>query len=258
MQTAESLRDGWPRSQTDHCISQMPPTAKSNHNHPSSSSPWNLTHPTNMKNEQYYHFTDSCQKDISWIQLQKRFDTELLLCAVNKRQALSRRPALMRRYEGECIEVEGRKTFTVWALIWHYYPGWHTMNKGLKEREKEWVSERQREMGWWTKWRLRKNFNEREKMRGRDGSQKHITAGNLLLPEAFSLRKLFEPVFQNLLISFVKLVKFSQERWILDIGGRAERVDVVFSFQHNVTQTQRCHWSEKLNKSQGGIIFPPN
>lgn len=38
-------------SHTNHCISQVPPTAKSNHNCPSSTSPWNLTHPT--KNEKW-------------------------------------------------------------------------------------------------------------------------------------------------------------------------------------------------------------
>lgn len=117
MQTGESLRDARPRGHKNHRISQMPPTAKSHHSYPSSPSPRNLSHPRKMKNEQYYHFTDSCQKDINRIQLQKRLDTEIPLCAVNKRQTPSRRPALMRRYEGERIEVEGRKTFTVWALI---------------------------------------------------------------------------------------------------------------------------------------------
>lgn len=49
-------------------------------------------------------------------------------------------------------------------------------------------------------------------MRRIDRPQQHITAGNWSLPEAFSLRKIFEPVFQNLPISFIKLVKFLQEK----------------------------------------------
>lgn len=66
-----------------------------------------------MKNGEYYDFTHSCQKDINRIQLERRLDTEILLCAVNKRPALSRRAALMRCYEGECIEEQGRQTFTL-------------------------------------------------------------------------------------------------------------------------------------------------
>lgn len=34
--------------------------------------------------------TDSCQQDINRVQLQKRLDTEIPLCAVNKRPALLR------------------------------------------------------------------------------------------------------------------------------------------------------------------------
>lgn len=77
---ANSLRDSSPCSRTNHCISQMLPTAKSNRNQPSSPSLWNLTHPTKMKNEQYYHFTDSCQKDINRIQLQRRLETDPVVC----------------------------------------------------------------------------------------------------------------------------------------------------------------------------------
>lgn len=45
--------------------------------------------------------------------------------------------------------------------------------------------------------KVKKNFiREGEKMRGRDPSQ-HITAGNWFLPEAFSMRKIFEPVFSK-------------------------------------------------------------
>lgn len=112
MQTAESLRDSRPCSHTIHCISQMPPTAKSNHNF---SIPRKPRPP--YKNEQYYHFTDSCQKDINRIQLQRRLDTEILLCVANKRQTLSRRLALMQCYETKCMELEGRKAFTLWTLI---------------------------------------------------------------------------------------------------------------------------------------------
>lgn len=93
------------------------------------------------------------------------------------------------------------------------------------------MSKRERD-GMTEQTKVKKNFNEREKMRGRDRPQQHITAGNWLLPEAFSVRKIFEPVFQNLSISFIKLVKFSHEMWILDIPIRAERDDSVFSFQH--------------------------
>lgn len=64
-----------------------------------------------MKNGEHYDFTHSCQKDINRIQLQRRLDTEILLCAVNKRPPLSRRAALMRFYKGGCIEVQGRQTF---------------------------------------------------------------------------------------------------------------------------------------------------
>lgn len=42
------------------------------------------------------------------------------------------------------------------------------------------------------------------------------------------------------------------------MGSRAERVDIAFSFQHSIAQTQRRHWLERLNRSQAGIIFPPN
>lgn len=57
--------------------------------------------------------------------------------------------------------------------------------------------------------KVKKNFNEGEKMTGGDRSQQHITAGNWLLPEAFSMKKIFEPVFQNL-FPFVRLLKFPQ------------------------------------------------
>ncbi len=66
-------------SNTNHCISLMPLTAKSNHKCPWSPSPRNLIHPTKMKNEQYYHFTDSCQEDFNRIRLRKRSDIEILL-----------------------------------------------------------------------------------------------------------------------------------------------------------------------------------
>lgn len=106
MQTPESLQPHKP-------LHQIPPTAKSNHNYPSYIFPWNLSHPTKMKNEEYYDFTHSCQKDINRIQLQRRLDTEILLCAVNKRQTQSRRAALMWCYEGECIEEQRSQTFTL-------------------------------------------------------------------------------------------------------------------------------------------------
>ncbi len=103
------------------------------------------------------------------------------------------------------------------------------MRERMSKREREWD-------GMTEQTKVKKNFNEWEKMRGRGRPQPHITAGNWLLPEAFSLRKIFEPVFQNLSISFIKLVKFSQGKWILDIPIRAERDHSVFSFQHKETQ----------------------
>lgn len=105
MQAAKSLRGGQPCSRTHHCISQMPPTAKSKHNFPSVLHPCEpLTQPTKLRrNEQYRHFTESRRKrDFNRSQLQRRLDTEILLCAVNKRPPLSRRPALMWCYEAEC------------------------------------------------------------------------------------------------------------------------------------------------------------
>lgn len=69
--------------------------------------PRNLSGRRKMKNEEYYDFTHSCQKDINRIQLQWRLDTEILLCAVNKRQAASRRASLMQWYEGECMRGPG-------------------------------------------------------------------------------------------------------------------------------------------------------
>lgn len=57
--------------------------------------------------------------------------------------------------------------------------------------------------------KVKKSFNERGKMRGRDRFLQHITAGNWLLPEAFSVRNIFEPdFFFKPPISFIKLVKF--------------------------------------------------
>lgn len=197
------------------CLQQLNLTTTTPFLHPHETSPTLQT----WKMNNIITSQTAAKRDISWIHLQKRFDTELLLWAVNKRQALSRRPALMQRYEEESIEVEGKKTFTVWALIWHYYPGWHSMNKEQKEREKEWVREAERDvmMG---QMKVKKTLMRERKW---DGSQQHITAGNWLLPEAFSLRKLFEPVFQNLPISFIKLVKFSQENefwtWEAELRG---------------------------------------
>lgn len=65
-----------------------------------------------MKNEEYDDFTHSCQKDINRIQLQQRLDTEILLCAVNKRPASSRRAELMRCYKGG-MYGGGEQTFTL-------------------------------------------------------------------------------------------------------------------------------------------------
>lgn len=62
----------------------------------------------------------NCGRD--WTQI-------FLYACINKRQPLSTTPTLMWGYEEECIEAEERKAFTVRALIWNYYPGWHTMNK---------------------------------------------------------------------------------------------------------------------------------
>lgn len=83
-------------------IGQESPAAISKPQLPPSPStpPRNLRSRAKMKNEEYYDFTHSCQKDINRIQLRRRLDTEILLCAVNKRPAPSRRAALMQCYEG--------------------------------------------------------------------------------------------------------------------------------------------------------------
>lgn len=105
MQAAESLQPHEPLK----CLQQLNLTTTAPLLHPHETSPTLQK----MKNGEYYDFTHSCQKDINRIQLERRLDTEILLCAVNKRPALSRRAALMRCYEGECIEEQGRQTFTL-------------------------------------------------------------------------------------------------------------------------------------------------
>lgn len=93
-----------------HYLQQPNPTTTAPllHSHETSPAVWK------MKNEWIsYDFTHSCQKDINRIQLQRRLDIEILLFAVNRRPALSRRAVLMCCYEGERMEEEGRPTFTL-------------------------------------------------------------------------------------------------------------------------------------------------
>lgn len=65
--------------------------------------------------------------------------------------------------------------------------------------------------------RVKKSFNKQEKMRRRDRTQQHITAGNWLLPEGLSLWKIFEPVLKppNFLyqISQIFTRKMNSEHW---------------------------------------------
>lgn len=77
---ANSLRDSRPAAaQTTasvKCFQQLNLTATSPLLHPCETSPT----PQKWKNEQYYHFTDSCQKDINRIQLQRRLETDPVVC----------------------------------------------------------------------------------------------------------------------------------------------------------------------------------
>lgn len=87
-------------------------------------------------------------------------------------------------------------------------------------------------MRWQSKRRLKRTL-----MRGRKCEGETDLSGILQLGIGCFLRlsvwgKSLNLFFKTVPISFIKLVKFPQEKWTLDSGMRAERVDTVFSFQY--------------------------
>lgn len=87
--------------------------------------------------------------------------------------------------------------------------------------------------------RVKRNFNEREKMSVRDRPQRHITAGNWLLPEACRLKKISEPVFKTSQFPLLNLRKQKKNPEKNNISGhlnKSEEDGHIFMFQHKLTQ----------------------